>query len=152
MQQPIDKVLSRLDNVRQRQNGQWSARCPAHDDKSPSLSVAEADDGTLLIKCFAGCTFSEIFSSLDLDPGEAFPSKQKPVKTPKRSPRLITASQALEILDSEANIVAICANNLYRNVALTDQDRDRLNTSAGRIAWLREEAGIKPRKLDSGET
>ena len=42
---PAENVLSRLDKVRQRQPGQWSARCPAHIDKSPSLSIRETPQG-----------------------------------------------------------------------------------------------------------
>ncbi len=32
----IDTILARLEKVRQRQFGQWSARCPAHADRGPS--------------------------------------------------------------------------------------------------------------------
>jgi hypothetical protein len=33
----------------------WLIRCPAHDEKRPSCSIADGDRG-LLIKCFAGCS------------------------------------------------------------------------------------------------
>lgn len=36
-------------------------RCPVHDDHSPSLSLADGEDGRLLIKCFAGCDGKEVF-------------------------------------------------------------------------------------------
>ena len=35
--------------------GGWMARCPAHDDHTPSLSIAEAADGKVLVHCHAGC-------------------------------------------------------------------------------------------------
>jgi len=38
--------------------------CPAHDDRTPSLSVKESDDGNVLLHCFAGCQFVEIISEL----------------------------------------------------------------------------------------
>ena len=38
-----------------RAGGGWMARCPAHDDREPSLSLRVADDGKLLIRCHAGC-------------------------------------------------------------------------------------------------
>ena len=44
-------------------NGSGMCRCPAHNDKTPSLSV-RAGDSALLFKCFAGCTISEIFQAL----------------------------------------------------------------------------------------
>ena len=150
--QPIEIVLSRLENVRQRQKGQWSARCPAHEDGSPSLSVAETDNGTLLVKCFAGCTFFEIFASLDLDPSDAFPPNLNVGNEPRHTPKLITASQGLEVLAAEANFVAICASNLHKGIVIAESDRDRLNKSAGRIARIMCEAGMKQRKDRGGRT
>jgi putative DNA primase/helicase len=39
-----------------RKNGAgWTARCPAHDDRRPSLSIRSADDGKILVHCHAGC-------------------------------------------------------------------------------------------------
>jgi len=33
----------------------WMARCPAHDDRSPSLSISAGNDGKVLVRCHAGC-------------------------------------------------------------------------------------------------
>lgn len=44
-------------------NGGGMCRCPAHDDRIPSLSVRRGRS-TLLFKCFAGCTITEIFRAL----------------------------------------------------------------------------------------
>jgi putative DNA primase/helicase len=46
-------------------NGQgWLAKCPAHDDRSPSLSLADGDGGKLLVKCFAGCDARAVLAAL----------------------------------------------------------------------------------------
>jgi hypothetical protein len=29
----------------------WAARCPTHDDCTPTLSISEADDGKVLVRC-----------------------------------------------------------------------------------------------------
>ncbi len=42
----------------------WMARCPAHEDKTPSLSIRQVDEGRVLVHCFAGCTQSEVIASL----------------------------------------------------------------------------------------
>ena len=42
----------------------WMARCPAHDDSTPSLSVKETADGKLLVHCHAGCAQSVVIDSL----------------------------------------------------------------------------------------
>jgi putative DNA primase/helicase len=42
----------------------WVARCPAHDDRTPSLSLADGHDGCLLVKCWAGCSAHDVLSAL----------------------------------------------------------------------------------------
>ena len=58
----IDDFLSRVQGVRPTGNG-FQACCPAHDDKTPSLSIAEAEDGRVLVKCHAGCKTEDIIST-----------------------------------------------------------------------------------------
>lgn len=41
----------------------WVAKCPAHQDRSPSLSIKETD-GKLLVHCFGGCTQSAVIHEL----------------------------------------------------------------------------------------
>jgi len=42
----------------------WTARCPAHDDRTPSLSLRDADGGKVLVRCHAGCDQGEVISHL----------------------------------------------------------------------------------------
>ena len=42
----------------------WVARCPAHDDRNPSLSIAEGRAGRPVLFCFAGCQWPEIRDAL----------------------------------------------------------------------------------------
>ena len=42
----------------------WMARCPVHDDREPSLSVRDADDGKVLVRCHAGCDQSAVIAAL----------------------------------------------------------------------------------------
>ena len=42
----------------------WSARCPAHDDRTPSLSLSDSSDGKVLVHCHAGCQQGEVISQL----------------------------------------------------------------------------------------
>ena len=42
----------------------WMARCPAHDDRTPSLSIADGAEGRILLTCFAGCTWAAIRDAL----------------------------------------------------------------------------------------
>ena len=40
------------------------ARCPAHDDQTPSLSIRDAGDGKVLVRCHAGCGQEQVISVL----------------------------------------------------------------------------------------
>jgi len=137
---PIDRVLALLAKVKQRQPGQWSACCPAHDDKSPSLSIRELPDGSVLLFCFSGCGAAAVVAALGLELSDLFPPKEKTGREPARPPRLLTAGQALELLQKEALLVAVAAGNVLHGVVLNQCDLDRLTQAAGRIAWLREES------------
>ena len=53
---PVGLILDRLEGVRKFGSG-WIAKCPAHKDRSPSLSIKEGERGVML-RCFAGCSFA----------------------------------------------------------------------------------------------
>jgi putative DNA primase/helicase len=42
----------------------WLARCPAHEDTNPSLSLKDGDDGRPLVHCHAGCDQSAVIAAL----------------------------------------------------------------------------------------
>ena len=42
----------------------WVARCPAHKDRTPSLSISDADDGKILVRCHAGCEQAIVIAAL----------------------------------------------------------------------------------------
>lgn len=65
---PIDIVLERLEGYK---NGK--AKCPAHDDEHPSLSVHEDASGKVLLNCFAGCRTEDIVRALGLSMSDLFP-------------------------------------------------------------------------------
>jgi len=46
-----------------RSGARWMARCPAHDDKGPSLSIVERD-GVVLVHCFSGCPQTDVLRAL----------------------------------------------------------------------------------------
>lgn len=56
-------------------SGQWSARCPAHDDRRSSLSVSIGEGSRVLFKCHAGCTAREIAAALGLTMKDLFVDK-----------------------------------------------------------------------------
>ena len=64
MSEALNKVLSRLQDMCE-VNGGYRARCPAHDDHNPSLSIT-LRNGRILLHCFAGCSLESILDKLGL--------------------------------------------------------------------------------------
>ncbi len=80
----IDIILLRLSGVRKAPARAgiaqaYRACCPAHQGegpkpgRSPSLSVAESENGAVLLHCFAGCTADEIARAVGIELAELFP-------------------------------------------------------------------------------
>jgi hypothetical protein len=55
--------LSALDKFKSVGKDRYVACCPAHDDKSPSLSLTDVG-GKVLFYCFAGCSQAEVIDAL----------------------------------------------------------------------------------------
>ena len=66
----------------------WMARCPAHDDRDPSLSIADTCNGKVLVRCHAGCDQEHVIAALRArglwDAGEQRPTRllHKPSRVP----------------------------------------------------------------------
>ena len=71
----VDRMLVRLRKV-SRIRGGWKALCPAHDDREPSLSIKEGDDGRVLLYCHAGCPTESVLRTLDMTFRDLFPRRR----------------------------------------------------------------------------
>lgn len=69
---PIDIVLSRLEGVRQTGPDTWISHCPAHNDRDPSLSEREKEDGSVLLHCHAGCSIEDVLAAAGLTMRDLF--------------------------------------------------------------------------------
>ncbi len=135
-------LLSRLEGTRRGGKG-WMARCPAHTDKSASLSVAETSDGTVLLHCFAGCHALSIVQAVGLTMADLFPNKPKPATPEERRENRRAVLQAdwnaaLGVLSHEATVVLCAAAYAQRGEDLADDDHHRLDVAVERIHAARE--------------
>lgn len=69
----IEAVLGNLENVKKTTSG-WSAKCPSHEDKKASLTIALGKDGKILMNCKAGCEFAKVVTSLGFQQSDFFPT------------------------------------------------------------------------------
>jgi hypothetical protein len=97
----LEQVLSQLKGVRTSMRG-WRACCPAHADRTPSLSIGLGEQGQVLLKCFAGCSLERIVEAMGLTMVDLFSEETStpdgqattPIKT--RQPTLTLVDLALE--------------------------------------------------------
>ncbi len=59
----LSSIANGLQRVRRQGDYKFSACCPAHDDRNPSLFISDKN-GKILVKCFAGCTQEEVIGAL----------------------------------------------------------------------------------------
>lgn len=134
---PIDRLLSRLERVRQTAPDRWVMPCPAHQDRSPSLSVRETPEGTVLIRCFAGCDTEAVLDAIGLTFGDLFPHNgaPRPHRVPPGKTR-IPASDLVLMLEQEALVVGLVGAYLVEQKPLPSTDWQRLAQAVGRITTL----------------
>lgn len=133
-----DTLLSRLGGVRKRGPSAWSAKCPAHADRSPSLSIKETADGRTLLHCFGGCSVDQVLGAVGLEINALFPPRPAtPGAGTKRERRPFNAQELLDLAAFEASIVVLITADV---VAGKDADRDRLIEAARRLQEVAEVA------------
>lgn len=124
MTSPIDLVLSRLDKVKAAGAGKWKACCPAHDDRDPSLSIREAEDGKVLLHCWAGCDTESIVGAIGLTICDLFPdSGQRPARS--------GPSKAAQ--QFEATVISIAVEQMRQGKQLSAADLERFELAKRRL-------------------
>jgi hypothetical protein len=133
----VEELLGRLDGVRERGHGQWLARCPAHDDNGPSLSIKEGDDGRILLHCFAACPVADVAAALGLELSDLFPTKLEAHRgtRPRWNPR-----DLLAVIRHEAMVMEIAAS---RFDTLTAGELARVWLAGQRIRTALEVADVR---------
>lgn len=136
----INDLLSRLDKVKKTGHGRWVAKCPAHADKQPSLSIREMDDGRILLHDFAGCETEAVLQAVGLTFSDLMPESVGIQKKPESRP--FTTADALRCISFEAVLVAMTASRIASGQPIDGCDRDRLMLACSRIKGALEGAGL----------
>jgi len=129
----IDTLISRLDGVKKTGADRYLARCPAHDDRSPSLSIAEGDDGRALIHCFAGCEPLDILDAVGMTFSDIMPERRGGVTGYGPVRNRILPREALEALDHEALVIAVIASDIQQRRDIDEPTWARLSLAVQRI-------------------
>ena len=129
------ELVERLERVRRTGEGRWIASCPAHGDRSPSLSVREADDGRILVHCFSGCAVEQIMTALGLELVDLFPERRTRAA---RSRPSFDAGDVLRALVDELDVILIVLGDLKRRRTVASMDFERFDLAIERVRAARD--------------
>lgn len=135
----LDNFLSRLHKVRK--NGKdYMAACPAHDDKSPSLTIAEKEDGRVLVHCFGGCETSDVLAAVGLEMKDIMPEnvgfhRRKPDRRP------FNAMDILSAVRLDLTQALIVCKDIQAGKVLTEDESLAMARIVGRVSMAIDLAG-----------
>lgn len=130
----IENLLRRIDGVRRTGPGRWISRCPAHEDRTPSLSIKLADDGRVLVHDFGGCSVEDVLAAVGMTVADLFPDRMPDSRLSPEERRTRAEARAehrardlVELAAREAVICAIVAGDVIegRGTTLADCQRAR---------------------------
>jgi len=126
----FDEVLAKFPDAKR--NGQgYVAKCPAHEDRSPSLSVTEGHDGATLVKCHAGCDTESVCRAAGIALADLFVKKP----APRNGSFRIVAEY--DYLDETGNL-------LFQVCRLDPKDfRQRKPDPTAKDGWSWKTAGVR---------
>jgi len=125
----LDNILPHLTKVKKTHRG-YSACCPVHNDKNPSMTLTETDDGKVLIHCFAcGARGSDVVEALGLSPSELFSGEFTP------DPRF-RMNKIREHQLEDSMVISIYETDKKNGKYLTHSDYKRYRLAKARIEAL----------------
>ena len=134
-------LLDRLERVKQTGPGRWLAKCPAHEDRSPSLSIRELDDGRVLIHDFGACETQAVLDAIGLEMGALFPERLGEPRNgggygPSHS--RIPARDLLAVISEDTSVVAIIAADFLERRSINEKTWECLARAAARLGRARD--------------
>lgn len=126
-----DKLLERLEGVRKVGHDGWVARCPAHGDKRPSLSITDVGS-KVLVKCHAGCSMYDIVAAVGLDAADLFERTADRYDGPQRK-ATFNARAVLNCLAQDATTVYVAGRHLADGRVLSQRDMAALQGAVERV-------------------
>lgn len=135
-------LLSKLSRVKKTGADRWMACCPAHQDKTASLSIKDLPDGRVLLHCFAGCDPDSVLAAVGLTFSDLMQERLQGDFKPVRF--AFSALDALRALVADLLFIRLCAHRLAQGRALIESDREALHQSAYRIENALAAIEVKP--------
>lgn len=139
MMRPIEKILSRLEH-KKIGAGKYMAFAPTRQERTPSISIKELDDGGLLLHDFGGDSTADILSAIGLNLADLFPDRPDHHHAGRPVHRAFFPSDVFEIARQEIGVAAVIAHDMAAGKAISKSDHARLLEAAARLNRIAEAA------------
>ncbi len=127
----FDEILARLDGVKRFGDSKAVAKCPAHDDGTPSLTLKD-NDGTILLHCFGGCDSLAVCAAIGIEYADLFPDRRiRRIDANERRTGL-PAIERLALIEHEVAVVLFIAADMQAG-KMDDERLMRLAAAVSRI-------------------
>jgi len=126
----IELLLSRLQKARPAGNKSFTACCPSHEDKSPSLSITERN-GRVLVHCHAGCSPNEIITAAGLTWEDMFEDEWD--VSYQRAVSMKKTLEPVNPLRVDENVLLIVREKIKNGETLTAEDEARATLAYERV-------------------
>lgn len=126
----INDFLSYFEKSYRSGKDEYQCLCPAHQDKTASLSIKNLPDERILIHCFAGCAANDILEAVGLTFEDIVPKRLgdfKPVSKP------FNPYAVLKAISNETLLVALAGLEIANGKTLPQEDKDRLMIAVNRL-------------------
>ena len=133
-------IVNRLDFCKSVREGEWLARCPSHDDKSPSLTIKDAGDGRTLVHCFAGCGANEVLNAIGLELQDLYPPTD----------RNYHAERTQKERTIDELVIEIARADRAAGKSISPTDRDREAEAFARLILSEPSPNLAPNQLKKG--
>ena len=134
-----DRLLERLEGVRRTGRDAWVARCPAHQDRTPSLAIDDKGD-RVLVYCHAECPTEKVLDAVGLSMSDLFERASDSYEVRQRRPSL-NARSVLAVLSQDAIHIYMAGALIASGRALSDPNNAALLAAVQRVRYAAILAG-----------
>lgn len=144
----IDQTLKLiLTQTRAKKQGNgWKGHCPAHKDRSPSLSISQAADTRILLNCHANCDIDSICAALNLKTSDLFPPKQPKQQSQTQAKPRYNLEKVYDYKDETGTLLfQSVRQRLHNPVQFPNEPRKRFRQRApdGKGDWVWTLQGVR---------
>lgn len=118
MSEAVPVSVEQLDEIGnalggQKQGKEWLCRCPAHDDRKPSLNISIGRNGQFVFFCHAGCHWKDIERAIEEKTGVEIWVRQQAFAQKGKKPRPVEPVAVYEYANEKGKTKAV-----YRSLCM----------------------------------